>query len=434
LPDWAHLQERFLGSNLRARVALEERIRTRVVQGAGRATRNPSDYAIVLIRGGDLTRYLTSPIIRQALDPDLQAEVDFGLTNSREVANTNLLDNTAIFLEQGDAWRESAEPHIAEARRKVERTDPAGSALLAASASLEVEACTCAFRGDFLGARAAAQQAATALSGDEAVRSYRALWLYLAAVWSFAATGADANAGKTGVGLLDEAHKASRGTTWLRETDAGTESTVEEDADDTPGVREVARRLEDNVKKLAIKGAIERMRKGIAAVEHERSEPALTELGRLMGAEASKPDGQGRSDSVWCWDGRVWIAIEAKSEHDPQGEIPLRDVRQANTQLTQLAEDRGVGAPRLSAVVIASPRTQVADEAVTAAQSHVYRIHPDTCRTLGEDVARCWDKLLLTQYGHTGRDLQALVRKTMAEHQVLPTQVFERLTGEPIHS
>jgi hypothetical protein len=109
-------------------------------------------------------------------------------------------------------------------------------------------------------------------------------------------------------------------------------------------------------------------------------------------------------------------------------------VREANTQLTQLSEDRGVGAPTLSAVVIASPRTQVADEAVTAAQPDVYLAHQDAFRGLGEDIARCWDKLLLTHYGHTGRDLEALVRKTMAEHQVLPTQVFERLTAEPIRS
>lgn len=434
LPDWAHLQERFLGSNLRAKIALEERTRTRVVQGAGRATRNPSDHAIVLIRGGDLTRYLTSPVLRQALDPDLQAEVDFGLTNSREVSHGDLLENIGVFLEQGDAWRDNAEPHIAEARRRVDRIDPAGSGLLATSAAYEVEACRCAFRGDFLGAREAALRAATALSGDEAVRSYRALWLYLAAVWSFSASGADANAGKTGAGLLNEAHKASRGTTWLREADAGAESTVEEDADDTPGVKEVVRRLEDNVKKATITDAVERMRPGLAAIEHQKSEPALTELGRLLGAEASKPDGQGRCDSTWCWDGRVWIAIEAKSEQDPRGEIALRDVRQANTHLTQLADDRGVGAPTLSAVVIVSPRTQVADEAVTAAQSHVFLAHPDAFRALGEDVAHCWDKLLLTHFGHTGPDLEMLVRRTMAEHQVLPTQIFERLTAGPIRS
>ena len=46
------------------------------------------------------------------IDADLQAEVDFGLTNSREVTNEDLLDNTEIFLEQGDAWRENAEPHL----------------------------------------------------------------------------------------------------------------------------------------------------------------------------------------------------------------------------------------------------------------------------------------------------------------------------------
>lgn len=434
LPDWVHLQERFLGSNLRAKIALEERTRTRVVQGAGRATRNPSDHAIVLIRGSDLTRYLSSPVVRQALDPDLQAEVDFGLTNSREVANEDLLNNTEIFLEQGDAWRTNAEPHLAEARRAVERRDPPGSELLAVSAPFEVAACMSAFRGDFVGARDSAQRAAQLLSGEDAVRSYRSLWLYLAAVWSFEATGADANASKTAVGLLEEARKASIGMSWLRETDAGAETTVEEDADDTPGVRGIVRRLEDNVKKSAIDAAVERMRRGIVAVEHEKSEPALTELGQLLGAEASKPDGQGRSDSVWCWNGRVWIAIEAKSEQNPEREIVLKDVRQANTQLAQLAEDRGVGIPTLAAVIIASPRTRLSDEAVVAAQSYVYLANPEAFRSLGEDIARCWDRLLLSRHGHTGRDLEALVRKTMAEHQVLPTQVYERLTGAPIRA
>jgi hypothetical protein len=434
LPDWAHLQERFLGANLRAKIALEERIRTRVVQGAGRATRNPSDHAIVLVRGSGLTRYLASPVVRQALDPDLQAEIDFGLQNSREVANAELLENTEIFLEQGDAWRNSAEPHIAEARRAVERRDPPGSALLAASAPYEVHACTAAFRGDFVGARDAGERAAQALAGQDSVRYYRSLWLYLAAVWSFAATGADANASKTAVGLLEEARKASIGTTWLRETDAGAESTVEEDADDTPGVREIARRLEGKVKKATIDAAVDRMKKGITAVEHGRSEPALTELGQLLGADASKPEGQGRSDSAWCWDGRVWIAVEAKSEQNPDREIALRDVRQANTHLAQLAQDRGVGTPALAAVVICSPRTRVADGAIVAAQEHVYLAHPEAFRALGDDIARCWEKLLLTHYGHTGRDLEALVRKMMAEHQVLPTQVFERLTGAPVRS
>lgn len=61
-------------------------------------------------------------------------------------------------------------------------------------------------------------------------------------------------------------------------------------------------------------------------------------------------------------------------------------------------------------------------------------INPKTVREVGEDIATCWDKLLLTHHGHSGQDLDALVRKTMAEHQILPTQVFERLTAAPIGS
>ncbi|MEJ7743264.1 MAG: hypothetical protein WKF73_12345 [Nocardioidaceae bacterium] len=66
--------------------------------------------------------------------------------------------------------------------------------------------------------------------------------------------------------------------------------------------------------------------------------------------------------------------------------------------------------------MVVSPRTQVADEGVTAAEPYVFRLEPESLRILGEDVAHCWNKLLLTRHGHTGQDLEALVRKTMAEH------------------
>ena len=432
LPQWAHLQERYLASNLRARAALEERTRTRVVQGAGRATRNPVDHAVVLVQGDDLTRYLSSPILRQALDADLQAEVAFGLENSRGAPADELLVNIDLFLDQGDEWQNNAEPLITEARRHTERQHPPGSTLLAASARHEVEACASAFRSDFVGARDAALRAAAALSGEDAVRSYRAFWLYLSAVWSLAATASDPNAAKTGMGLLRQAAKATQGTSWLREVETGTQSTLPEDADDTPAVRQIARRLASRIKRAEVNAAVSRIDRGMSEIEHTKSEPALTELGRLLGAESFKPPGQGRADSVWCWDERVWIAVEAKSEQSPAGEIPLRDVRQANTQLNQLSNDRGVVTPSLAAVVIVSPRTAVADEAVTAAQPEVHLAHPDSVRQISEAAAACWEKLLQTQTGHTGSDLEALVRRTLAEHQVLPTQILERLTASPL--
>jgi hypothetical protein len=431
LPDASHLQERYMATILRAQIALEERKRTRVAQGAGRATRNPSDHAIVVVRGQELTRYLTNPDTRAALDPDLQAEISFGLENSRDVNAADIASQVQTFLEQGDEWRTGAEPMLTEARRDAERRDPAGSALLAASASHEVDACLHAWRRDYVGAREAAVRAATALSGDEAVRSYRSFWLYLAAVWSFAAAGADPSAARTGAGLLGEAHRAARGSTWLREVDPG-DVDVEALADDTPAVKEIAARLAAGIKRADIEAAIERMTAGLESVDHGNSEPALTELGQLLGAEAYKPPGQGRCDSAWCWAERIWIAVEAKTEHGPDGAIPMKDIRQANTQLESLAADRGVSTPTLSVDVIVSPRSRVHADAVAIARPFVYVAQPGTVRELAASVRGAWNDLLVRYRGHTGADLENLVRRVFAEYRTLPTQVRERLTADPV--
>ena len=431
LPDFAHAQERFLAFNLRARLALDERTRTRVVQGAGRATRNPSDHALVIVRGMLLTRYLSNPDTRAALDPDLQAEIKFGRANSEQAEHTELLENVDSFLAQDPEWRDGAEPIINEARRGLERQDPYGSELLARSAPYEVEASTRAFLLDYVGAREAAATAAAELKGNDAVRSYRAFWLYLAAVWSFQAMGKDPNAGKTAAGLLEEARNAAQAGTWIRETDPG-EVTVEDDANDSPAVQEIARRINRGITRSKVDAAIARMNSGISAIEHEKSEPSITELGNLLGAESYKPDGQAQPDSVWCWGQRIWIVIEAKSEEGAGGEVPVRDIRQANSQLQQIASDRGVGTPMNGASIIVSPRTQIADAAVTQALPHVFLAHPDVIRDIATDTQKFWGELLLRHSGHTRQDLEHLVRTLMANHSLLPTQVMERLTADPI--
>jgi hypothetical protein len=433
LPDFAHAQERFLASNLRARIALEERTRTRVVQGVGRATRNPSDHAIVVVRGILLTRYLSNPDVRAALDPDMQAEINFGRRNSEDTARDELLENVDSFLEQNIDWRDGAEPMINDARRGLERIDPDGSELLARSAPYEVEASLFAFRRDYVGARESAIRAAQELQGLEVVRSYRGFWLYLAAVWSFQAMDRDPNAGKTGAGLLAEAQKAAQAASWIRETDPG-DVQVEDDANDSPAIQEISRRLASGLTRAKVQEAVVRMKSGLAAVEHQKSEPALTEMGNLLGAEAYKPGGQARPDSVWCWGQRIWIALEAKSEEQSDGELPVRDVRQANTQLQQVQDDRGVGSPLVAADIIISPRTMIADEAITQALAHVHLVHPDIIRDLSGDIASFWEQLMIRRAGHSGHDLDHLIRTLMASYQVLPTQVFERLTVDPIRT
>jgi hypothetical protein len=95
LPNAHSPQERWLGERADAGAALAERVRTRVVQGAGRCTRGPDDFAVVVVRGADLTRYLNRPDVRAALDPELQAEVAFGWENSTGQAHDDVMDSRA---------------------------------------------------------------------------------------------------------------------------------------------------------------------------------------------------------------------------------------------------------------------------------------------------------------------------------------------------
>ena len=78
VPLGIHLQERFLFDKLSAREALDERIRTRITQGMGRATRNRQDYAAVLFTGQELISFLSREDVRAAMRPELQAELRAG--------------------------------------------------------------------------------------------------------------------------------------------------------------------------------------------------------------------------------------------------------------------------------------------------------------------------------------------------------------------
>ncbi|MFW8745472.1 hypothetical protein ACOI9R_35630, partial [Mesorhizobium japonicum] len=181
-PDAVGLQERFLSERADAHAALSERIRTRIVQGAGRTTRGPNDYAVVVVRGTDLTKYFSRAENINALEPELQAEIRFGWENSRTASPDDLIDNVKTFLQHGAAWRDEGEPLVSEFREGATKVETSGAEALERSAPLEVEAWQLAFNGAWLEASQKAQKAIEAL-GSEATRGYRGLLSYLAAVW-----------------------------------------------------------------------------------------------------------------------------------------------------------------------------------------------------------------------------------------------------------
>lgn len=425
LPNKTHLQELFLADKLRATAALAERIRSRIVQGSGRATRGPGDHAIVLIRSDDVTRYLSQKGTRESLGLDLQAEVTFGHVNSLEASQNDLIEAARTFLDQGEDWRTQAEPLIVQARRQARRVLPEGTAELSASAEYEVRASAYAWRHDYVSASAEAARAAATLSGVEALRSYRSFWLYLAFVWAEVAATNGEQSLSIAQGLYHQADSAAARTSWLRQTDRGNLA-LQESLIDTPAIRAVCEILSTK-RRSQTDARITEMTTGLAQTDHRQVEPALTTLGYFLGAQAWKPTAQGRCDSAWVWDRALWIAVEAKTEHHPHGELPLADVRKVMTQLSSLEGDLGVTRPAGSFSVIISPKIGVSADTATAATAHddIFLVHPDELQILAARVASAWPDLYVKTVSLTGVEFERAVRRIMSDHQILPTNLLE---------
>ncbi|ALN16599.1 DEAD/DEAH box helicase [Brachybacterium paraconglomeratum] len=432
-PDAVGLQERFLSERAEANAALAERLRTRIVQGAGRCTRGPNDYAVVVVLGSDIMKYFSRPENLRALEPELQAEVEFGWQNSRGVAPDELIENVEMFLEHGADWREQGEPAVAEFRQDAVKVEPPGTDALGKAAALEVEAWQLAFGGDWIGASEKLQEAVPHV-GPAATRGYRGLLLYLAGMWLHLGAQDETQRSRSRRLVRDAALAANR-STWLKEMrelpDAESVPLVPEDI---VAVNHVVARLRGQLKPKQINAALAEMQEGLAQDEATQYERGLTILGSFLGAEASKPKGQGRCDSAWVWGTAIWMTIEAKSEEHDDGLLPLKDVRQANTQLDQLAADRGMDHPPAgSPAIIVSDKLSVDPQHSQAANPNVYLASTAVAKEIASDAAVVWADLLTTAVGIASEQaLKLHVRSVMTENGCLPSQVIDRLTQNRI--
>ena len=439
VPDQDNLQERFLQSRARAGAALAARVRTRVVQGAGRCTRGPGDTAVVLVLGQDLSRYLTRPEVVTALDSELQAEIRFGRENSQAGTATDMLNRVQAFLNQDtdEIWRNEAEPILTDYRREATQQAPDGTAALADCVEHEVRAWASASIGDWGEAAKHAHEVARIVgTGGPATKGYRAFWTYLEAAWT------DQAADQTG----DSASKAAAHTLVRRaEETIGLGSWVRQMAPfpamersglspvNANAVNAVASTLGRGANQGKFHRTIDEILAGLAERNPSKYEPALTKLGKLLGADASKPPDSGRCDSTWCWGNELWLALEAKSDHEPTGVVPHKDIRQANDQLKLLAADRGLDtAPPQSATIIISQKPGVHDDGIITAERHVHLIRPSTMLELANDAQSAWDELLAKSATLPPPELRRLVTDTLESRGLLPSQVHDRLTHDPV--
>ena len=214
LPRATNLQERFIMSRMGANLLFNERVQTRVLQAVGRCTRGLNDFSAVVVTGEELPDYLSDRDRRKYLHPELQAELEFGIEQSKEVNLDDIVENFQIFIEHGKDW-ENANQEIITKRDRTDRVEFPAMNELEAAVEHEVNYQIRMWQGDDEAAFDAAREVLGAIVSPD-LRGYRAL-LALSS-WqrrSLASKAGTAGMEQNSRDRFLRAKEAARGIPWL---------------------------------------------------------------------------------------------------------------------------------------------------------------------------------------------------------------------------
>lgn len=386
LPGGANLQEKFFVLRVTAQLLLDDRILTRLVQGFGRCTRSPNDYAAVVILGETLNSYLFKKEHREFFHPEIQAELEFGLEQSRDASSQDMLDNLRHFFERDSAW-EQADQAIVALREDLSQRTLGATSDLADSVAGEIAYQYAIWNSDY---SAALEHCRTVLGklNHADLRGYRALWLYLAGSTAWLAHCAGVLPDdETAREYFRKAQAAAPVLRWLvglRTTKAVSSSTTTTAPDS--GVAAIVERLETVLDSL---GTIHDRKydaeeKAIMEAILQNKDGKLFEagqerLGRLLGYNASNSDDDAAPDPWWIADDTICFVFEDHAEGDPATVFSARKARQAASHPDWIRENLGLSTATEIISVVITPCTKTTKGAVPSLRKVRYWSRDDFC-------------------------------------------------------
>ena len=431
LPAYGHSQERFLFDTLGAKRVLTERIRTRIIQGAGRATRNRQDFAAVLLRSNDLLRFVQRDEARSEMRPELQVELELGEYYSRE-ADVDLAEVLRIFWEHGEGWQ-GTETWLREQIAGRERTPDAVSTALAASAKHEVHAWWSCWQGDLAGAVEAARSAVAQLTG-EPLRSYRAIWEYFGASWAALLTAQRPQDTTAAAQLRASAEATARTLRWFPRFEDDLAQPAVGPEHDARAERATAWIRRVNTRRRRFDETVAQMRNDVSGSDPTTFHRGLAVLGEALGFEVWRDDNSTACpDAAWRDDERLWVLFEAKTLQEPERPVAAKDIRQANSHDNWMEAEQG-WSPRpdqlLTAVV--TPRDDLAAATDAVADPDVVLVRPDVLEVLANRAVLAIGHLRGMPAEMDDSELAQEVTRQFTEHRLDSGALVEALGARPL--
>jgi hypothetical protein len=375
MPRATNLQERFLINKMGSVALLNDRILTRMVQAFGRCTRSATDFAAVAIWGDELHTFLQNKERRAFLHPELQAEIQFGIEQSKGMTGGEFLDNLRVFLNQTENWV-AADEEIVTLRQSARRASLPGSESLRSIAGAELDYEYAIWHGDYLVALDNCRKILGGLNDPE-LRGYRALWNYLAGCAAWLAS-------KTNMAQLEDiardyfesSMKAAPAVSWLVSL-ARSEGVSLEKGEFDPQVALLVEHLEENLERLgtshdrkyahAERQIIDQLLTGTSG----QFEEAHMQLGKLLGYDAGKKESPGSPDPWWSADNTLCFVFEDHSDASPGSKLSIEKARQVTTHPNWIRQNLDLDSNAMIVPVLVTP-VSVADEDALPHLQEVY--------------------------------------------------------------
>ena len=328
LPKAVNLQEQFLMSRMGANLLFNDRIQTRVLQAIGRCTRSLEDFSAVVVSSDDLTDYLTDNRRRKYLHPELQAEIDFGVEQSKGVSIGGMIENFETFLDNDEEWEEANDEILSYRKTAVQKPFPAMGELRAAVAS-EVYFQEAFWQEDYEEALGRAEEVLGQFNAPE-LRGYRALWHYLAG--SAAWLGPDELIGKARL-HFNKAKTAATGVSWLVKLAQYEREDGKTEKDDSPILIEQLEHVEFVLAALgtahdrAFANREKAILKGLNSTDKGPFEEAHRLLGEMLGFNSRNEESEGSPDP-WWFIGNQCFVFEDHSGAQKDSAIGVNKARQ----------------------------------------------------------------------------------------------------------
>jgi Rad3-related DNA helicase len=426
LPGATNLQEQFFLDRLGAHALLRDRIRTRISQAVGRCTRNSNDYAAILLLGEDLLDFCTKREVRAGMHPELQAELEFGLTNSEVNAPEELAGKMSLFFEHGDDW-DQAETAI-QARRDAltKAADPLAETLRKV-ASTEVNFVYHLFSSNKEAALLDARAASDALSGAE-LKPYRAWWYYLAGslAWSRARDGVKGSK-ELATDMFTRAAETAITVSWFSELATMEIGNPQFKSDTYLGYAVEA--IQKVLTRLGTVGPrfereMELFQTQINSGDHAVFCLGLKSLGEFVGFSSDIPGANADPDNVWALYDRQ-IVFEVKIEESPNDLISVSTCREASGHLRWAAEHRK-GFKQTEAVLICLRKTL--DKSARPHADQIHYVHVESVRALAQRVVSVLRQLRAASPDFSDEMVRENILKKLSAENLDPKSLFSFFT------